>query len=155
MTPVSSAVEFVWLHIMPSYNLLFSCLLFLGWVAAPSLASGLSNAGHRKICTVKPGGSNLTDDAPAILKAFRKCGHGGTINFLKKTYYINSVMNTTGLHDCEVNLPGTLLVWAHFDLPKNILADFPTVGNKYSVLAQQFSPRRLSESIYSLGVWGR
>ena len=30
--------------------------------------------------------------------------------FLNETYYVNSVMNTTGLCDCEVDLYGTLLV---------------------------------------------
>lgn len=95
---------------MLSYKLLFSSLLLLSWVATPSLATEIFNPNPRRICTVKPGGSNLTDDAPAILRAFKECGHGGTINFLKETYHINTVMNTTGLRDCVVNIPGTLLV---------------------------------------------
>ncbi|KAH7360908.1 pectin lyase fold/virulence factor [Rhexocercosporidium sp. MPI-PUGE-AT-0058] len=108
---------------MPSYRLLLSSLLLLIWVATPSLASEIFNNSPRKICTVRPGGSNLTDDAPEILRAFSECGHGGTINFLKETYHVNTVMNTTGLRDCVVNIPGTLLwgtdilYWLNHSLP--------------------------------------
>ncbi|KAG4431378.1 hypothetical protein IFR05_013138 [Cadophora sp. M221] len=108
---------------MPSYTLLFSSLLLLSWFATPSHANEIFNPNPRRICTVKPGGSNLTDDAPAILKAFKECGHGGTVNFLKETYHINTVMNTTGLRDCVVNIPGTLLwstdilYWLNHSLP--------------------------------------
>lgn len=65
---------------------------------------------HRRTCVVQPGGSNLTDDAPAILDAFDSCGHGGKVVFLNTTYHVNSVMDTTGLDDCEIDLYGTLLV---------------------------------------------
>lgn len=62
------------------------------------------------ICTVQGGGSDSTDDAPAVIKAFDDCGKGGTVNFANQTYYINSVMNISGVEDCDVNLGGTLLV---------------------------------------------
>lgn len=65
---------------------------------------------HRRTCVVEPGGSNLTDDAPAILDAFDNCGHGGKVVFLDTTYHVNSVMDTTDLEDCEIDLYGTLLV---------------------------------------------
>lgn len=64
----------------------------------------------RRVCTVQPGGSEAIDDAPAIIQAFEQCGYGGTVVFLNTTYYVNSVMNTTGLADSEVDLRGTLLV---------------------------------------------
>lgn len=63
-----------------------------------------------KVCTVPAAGSETIDDAPAVLKAFSDCGHGGKILFQNTTYHINSVMNTTGLENCEVDLRGTLLV---------------------------------------------
>ncbi|KAJ7098255.1 glycoside hydrolase family 28 protein [Mycena epipterygia] len=59
-------------------------------------------------CTVHPSG-NFTDDSPAIIDAFTLCGQGGTIEFLNETYWIEKVMNTTGLNDVNINLRGTLL----------------------------------------------
>jgi hypothetical protein len=70
-------------------------------------------APHRKTCIVQPSRTNSTDDAPAILKAFAECGHGGSVVFLNETYHVNTVMNTTGLKDCQVDLRGTLLVRAN------------------------------------------
>lgn len=68
---------------------------------------------YKQTCVVEPGGSNLTDDTPAILDAFDKCGHGGRVVFLNTTYHVNSVMDTTDLEDCEIDLHGTLLVRLH------------------------------------------
>lgn len=65
---------------------------------------------HRKTCTVHPGGSEDIDDAPAIREAFEKCGHHGNVVFLNTTYYVNTVLNTSGLSDCQVDIYGTLLV---------------------------------------------
>ncbi|KAJ5540427.1 hypothetical protein N7494_005503 [Penicillium frequentans] len=89
--------------------------------------AGLSQAAQPResstVCTVPAAGSTSIDDAPAILEAFRKCGHGGKIIFTNTTYHINSVMNTTGLQDCEVDLQGTLLwstnitYWLNNSLP--------------------------------------
>ena len=64
----------------------------------------------RKTCTVEASGTNATDDAPAIISAFQECGQGGKVVFENTTYYVNSIMNTTGLNDVEVDLKGTLLV---------------------------------------------
>lgn len=64
----------------------------------------------RKICIVAGGGSNTTDDAPAILDAFKKCGQHGRIVFEPKTYHISSALNVTWLDDVEIDLQGTLLV---------------------------------------------
>ncbi|KAJ5610736.1 hypothetical protein N7510_007455 [Penicillium lagena] len=64
---------------------------------------------HEKICTIKSGGSNVTDDAPAILEAFKKCGRKGRVIFEPTTYYVNSVMNISWLEDVEIDIHGTLL----------------------------------------------
>ncbi|TGO61487.1 hypothetical protein BCON_0027g00260 [Botryotinia convoluta] len=62
----------------------------------------------RATCTVQPS-LNDTDDAPAILSAFKTCGKDGTVVFLNHTYTINSIMNTTGLSNCNIDIYGTLL----------------------------------------------
>jgi hypothetical protein len=64
---------------------------------------------HNGTCTVYPS-LDGSDDVPAIIDAFRFCGKNGTINFLNETYSIQSVMNTTGLENCVIDLRGTLLV---------------------------------------------
>ncbi|KAH8664195.1 galacturan 1,4-alpha-galacturonidase B [Xylariales sp. PMI_506] len=77
--------------------------------------SSLSNAPgaqlKRHVCTVPASGTNATDDAPAIVKAFTDCGHHGKVVFENTTYYVNSVMNISWLHDVEIDLYGTL-VWS-------------------------------------------
>ncbi|OMP83115.1 Alpha-L-rhamnosidase rgxB [Diplodia seriata] len=78
-------------------------------------------------CVVQPG-PNGTDSAPAIIQAFRKCGHNdaenrGKVVFLNETYTVKSVMNTTGLSNVDVDLQGTLLwdknipYWLNASLP--------------------------------------
>lgn len=42
--------------------------------------------------------------------ALEKCGKNGRVVFLNQTCHIKSVMNTTGLENCEIDLKGTLLV---------------------------------------------
>ncbi|TQN71078.1 Alpha-L-rhamnosidase rgxB [Colletotrichum shisoi] len=69
----------------------------------------------RKTCIVAAGGSNTTDDAPAILDAFKKCGQHGRVVFGPKTYHISSALNVTWLDDVEIDLQGTLL-WST-DIP--------------------------------------
>lgn len=61
-------------------------------------------------CVVPASGTNTTDDAPAIVQAFEKCGEGGTITFSPDTtYYVNSVMNVTA-QDAIIDIQGTLVV---------------------------------------------
>ncbi|QSZ32202.1 hypothetical protein DSL72_001774 [Monilinia vaccinii-corymbosi] len=62
----------------------------------------------RATCTVQPS-QNGTDDAPAVLSAFKTCGKDGTVVFLNDTYTINSIMNTTALSNCNIDIYGTLL----------------------------------------------
>lgn len=66
---------------------------------------------HLKSCTIKSGGSNVTDDAPAIMKAFKQCGRNGRVVFEPTTYYVNSVMNVSWLEDVDIDIHGTLLVY--------------------------------------------
>jgi hypothetical protein len=65
---------------------------------------------HQKSCTIKSGGSNKTDDAPAILKAFKQCGRNGRVVFEPTTYYVNSAMNVSWLENVDIDIYGTLLV---------------------------------------------
>lgn len=65
---------------------------------------------HRKSCIAKSGGNNATDDAPAILKAFKECGRKGRVVFKPTNYYINTVMNITWLEDVDIDIYGTLIV---------------------------------------------
>ncbi|KAF4951625.1 hypothetical protein FSARC_12868 [Fusarium sarcochroum] len=74
-----------------------------------SVTTQVVAARHSKTCVVKAGGSNTTDDAPAIRKAFEKCGQGGKVVFKPTTYHISSVLNITGLKDVEINIQGKLL----------------------------------------------
>ncbi|KAI1390427.1 galacturan 1,4-alpha-galacturonidase B [Hypoxylon trugodes] len=62
-----------------------------------------------KTCTVKSSGINTTDDAPAILDAFKECGKNGRVVFEPTTYYISSVLNITWLENVTVDIYGTLL----------------------------------------------
>lgn len=65
---------------------------------------------YRNVCQVEASGTNATDDTPAILEAFEQCGKHGKIVFEDTTYYVNSVMNVTGLEDVDIDIHGTLLV---------------------------------------------
>lgn len=95
---------------MRSLSILGTCLHLLTYVVA-----------QRKECIVQPGQN--ADDAIAIRQAFTDCGQGGKITFLPQTYHINSVMNTTGLNNVEIDLQGTLLwstdtkYWLNHSLP--------------------------------------
>lgn len=84
----------------------------LPWVLLPVVAiADVTRQSHRHTCVVRAGGSESIDDTPAILKAFDECGKGGRIVFENTTYHVNSVMNTSGLHNCDIDLYGTLLVY--------------------------------------------
>ncbi|KFX95946.1 hypothetical protein V490_03582 [Pseudogymnoascus sp. VKM F-3557] len=90
-------------------SFIISCLS-VGAVSAAALDSAVSLPGHHgKRCIVKAGGSESIDDAPAVLEAFKTCGHNGNVVFSNTTYHINSVMKTTGLKNCAVDIYGTLL----------------------------------------------
>ncbi|KAI1324323.1 glycoside hydrolase family 28 protein [Xylariaceae sp. FL0255] len=61
-----------------------------------------------KECVVKASGDPNGDDAPAVLQAFSECSQNAHIIFENTTYYIASVMNTTGLQNVDVEIKGTL-----------------------------------------------
>src|ERR1700712_1472314 len=69
-----------------------------------------SNSHGRPTCTVQSGKTNTTDDVPAILEAFEKCGHGGDIVFqANETYHINSRLNPV-VNDVNIDWRGEWLV---------------------------------------------
>ncbi|KAL1629049.1 hypothetical protein SLS54_001741 [Diplodia seriata] len=104
--------------------------VFVLLVLANNLAVEQDSA-NSILSTLEPGGSNATDDAVAIRDAFEECGLGGKVVFLNETYYVNSVLNTSGLEDVDVELHGTLLVSPDHQLPHHSpseLFSFPGNG---------------------------
>ncbi|KAF5378174.1 hypothetical protein D9615_007589 [Tricholomella constricta] len=61
------------------------------------------------ICKVHPSTDGVSDDASAIRRAFDLCGTDGSILFDQATFHVESVLQTTGLSNVYVDLPGTLL----------------------------------------------
>ncbi|KAG9090963.1 hypothetical protein FRC07_011973 [Ceratobasidium sp. 392] len=98
---------------------LIRCTLFLSLLAV-ARAGHLEKRGSE--CILTAGGAGV-DDSPAILNAFKQCGHNGRIVFQNSTYHIEKVMNTTGLVNCVVDIKGTLLwgtnisYWLNNSLP--------------------------------------
>lgn len=69
-----------------------------------------SDVHGRPTCIVHPGKNNSTDDVPAILEAFERCGHGGDIVFpANETYHINSRLNPV-VNDVSIDWKGEWLV---------------------------------------------
>ena len=64
----------------------------------------------QKECLIKSSESNATDDAPAILEAFHKCGRNGRVIFEPTTYYLNSILNISWLENVDIEIHGKLLV---------------------------------------------
>lgn len=95
---------------MMKFPTLLSSLLSLSLVYKVNATPGKGGNSQRKTCVVQASGTNTTDDAPAIRRAFKECGHGGIVEFKNTTYYVNTVMNITGLKDCTIDLKGTLVV---------------------------------------------
>jgi len=76
-----------------------------------SLFSYMVNASVRKtgdvcVLTPEPGGR---DDSPSILTAFELCKNDTRVIFENKTFHIEKVMITHGLHNVTVDVQGTLL----------------------------------------------
>ena len=76
---------------------------------ALSLLVARTSSQQTNVCTVVPAPDG-GDSAPAIIDAFSKCGENGRVIFTNDTYNVGSVMNTTGLCNCDVEIQGTLLV---------------------------------------------
>lgn len=64
------------------------------------------------------------DDTPQILDAFKQCGTDGTINFMEGTYNIRQVMDTSNLHNVDINIYGKFL-WSADNLQYWIQNTFP------------------------------
>ena len=104
-------------------SLLASTMLFsLERISTAILALRSALLASSRICTI-PVAPQSNDAVPAILSAFSQCSHDATIIFKNDTYYINSVMNTTGLSNVTIDLQGTLLwstdidYWLKHSLP--------------------------------------
>lgn len=91
------------------------------------LAESTVDVSGGKTCVVQPG-LDGSDSAPAIVQAFRDCGHNdaaarGKVVFLNQTYTVKTVMNTTGLSNVDIDHQGTLLwdtnisYWLNASLP--------------------------------------
>lgn len=98
----------------PTIAFVLVIMMYLHWSlsilsALACVTTGAKPPG-RQTCVIPASGSNTTNDAPAILHAFRKCGRGGKVIFKPTTYYINSVMNVTWLEDVDIDIRGELLV---------------------------------------------
>jgi hypothetical protein len=99
---------------MSSYNFRVTLILINLWLLYSfSVSTKIEARQSRETCTIQPR-KDGSDDSPAILSAFAKCGHGGRVVFLHETYHIARVMNTTGLRDCQIDIQGTLLVGLYF-----------------------------------------
>lgn len=68
-----------------------------------------------KTCSVKAANDPSIDDAPAICEAFTECRENAHIVFENTTYYVHTVMNTTGLQNVDVEVKGTL-EWNNDDI---------------------------------------
>src|SRR5689334_7931508 len=106
--------------------------------ATLSLAGAATVRREPKTCTVAASGTNKTDDAPAIRSAFSECGLGGKVVFQPTTYYINSVLNITGLDDVDIDINGKLLVCFHA-IKQNFCAKHAVVEYRHRILAQSFN----------------
>lgn len=84
--------------------------IFLHLVLLVQFFALVAAKSDQKKCLIKSSGSNATDDAPAILEAFHKCGRDGRVIFEPTTYYVNSVMNISWLENVDIEIHGKLLV---------------------------------------------
>ncbi|QKX64775.1 uncharacterized protein TRUGW13939_11951 [Talaromyces rugulosus] len=73
---------------------------------------------------------DAVDDSPSILQAFENCGQNGEVIFTNNTFYINSVLNTTNLVNCDVSVRGELQFSTDIDYWRD---------NVYSVVFQNQS----------------
>lgn len=63
-----------------------------------------------RVCRVHASADGVSDDAPAIRKAFKDCERDGHIIFDDATFHVESVLQTTGLRNVVIDLRSTLLV---------------------------------------------
>ncbi|OCK93791.1 glycoside hydrolase family 28 protein [Cenococcum geophilum 1.58] len=82
---------------------IFELFLLFTLRVASANTNQIPNLHHNQVCIV-PATNNGSDDAPAILSAFQRCGHSGHIIFQNTTYNIQQVMNTTGLSGYQIDM---------------------------------------------------
>ncbi|KAK5175095.1 uncharacterized protein LTR77_000232 [Saxophila tyrrhenica] len=68
-----------------------------------------------KKCVVEACNDPSKDDAPAIRRAFQQCHEDAHVLFENSTYYVHTVLNTTGLRNVDVEVKGTLM-WDNSDI---------------------------------------
>jgi galacturan 1,4-alpha-galacturonidase len=83
--------------------------LFLVKDLCADFSNSPANTTSKPVCTVQPS-SIGGNDAPTIIVAFHKCGHNGKVVFMNHTYHIKTVINSTVLPNCHVELHWILLV---------------------------------------------
>lgn len=74
----------------------------------PYMGFDRPRAARSKTCVVQASNDPTGNDAPAIIQAFTECRENAHIIFENTTYYVASVMNTTGLRNVDVEVRGTL-----------------------------------------------
>ena len=104
-----------------------SSLLLLA-ITVPSALAYVVNNGTD--CYVYPeslvNGGQPVDDTPSVLQAFELCGNDGTITITEGNhFYIDQVMNTTNLVNCDVNILGEM-EWST-DVPYWLSHSLPVV----------------------------
>lgn len=67
-------------------------------------------------CTPKAGGSESTDDVPALQSAIASCPSGTILIPASTTYHVNSVFDVKGCSGCTIQLEGTLRMASSTDI---------------------------------------
>lgn len=106
-----------------SYILIFCCNLLLCAHARDAV----------KVCRIHPSVDGVSDDAPAIRKAFEECKENGHIIFDDATFHVESVLQTTGLSNVVIDLNSTLLVRQLFLVLKFVIL-ICIVGKQHHLL---------------------
>ena len=87
------------------------------WLLATAVQSTVAYVvNNGSDCYVYPeslvNGGHPVDDTPSVLQAFDLCGVNGTITMTEgNTFYIDQVMNTTNLVNCDLNILGEM-IWS-------------------------------------------
>ncbi|KAF2233654.1 glycoside hydrolase family 28 protein [Viridothelium virens] len=131
---------------------MFSALWLLA-AAVPSAVAYVVNNGTD--CYVYPeslvNDGEPTDDTPSVLQAFQLCGVNGSITMTEGNhFYIDQVMNTTNLENCNVNILGEM-EWST-DVPYWLSHSLPVVYANLST-AWLFGGTNVTIRGYSKGLF--
>ncbi|KAG5725744.1 hypothetical protein E4T56_gene4968 [Termitomyces sp. T112] len=86
-----------------------NCVLYLPSNLMITNTNNNTRSKTARVCRVHASADGVSDDAPAIRKAFEDCQRDGHIIFDDTTFHIESVLQTTGLHNVVIDLRSTLL----------------------------------------------